>query len=334
MIVMSIHAPSSLEALYDWLRDGGAFTQEEACERLGLESTRQVRRLIRQLREADVPMQERRRHRKKEYFMAEEDRRTLDLPIDLTDRQLLALVVAAQVARAKLHPTPLASFLVEAMGVLQDTHPDPALSFEADTEPDHWHFGDAPSVPLDPDVFWTLREAASAQQSVYIDYRTASSGRVSTDRKVDPLLIAERRGSWLCVAYCHERRAVRDFSIAGISAIRLCEDEYFTLPASFDRATYFEGRFGAVNGGVVHTVRLLVDPDRAAYFRRKVYHPSQRIEAERENGYLIVAYRVRGLKEIAAWVRSWGASVKVLAPSALAERVTADAAAMLARYAD
>lgn len=331
---MSIRSRSSLQKLYDWLRNGEALTQEEARERLGLQSTRQVRRLIRQLREADVPVRERRRHRKKEYFLAEEDRRAPGLPVDLTERQLLALVVAAQAARAKLRPTPLAEFLDEAVAALRAPHPDPALSFEADAEPARWHFSDAPSVPLDPEVFWTLRRAASHQQPVRIDYEAASSGRVSTDRKINPLLIAERRGSWLCVAYCYERRAVRDFSIAGISAIRPCEGEHFTPPSSFDRSTYFEGRFGAVAGHTPHTVRLLVEPDRAPYFRRKMYHPSQRIEAERADDRLVVTYTVHGLEEIAAWIRSWGPGVKVLAPAALARRVTDDASAVLARYAD
>lgn len=330
---MSLPPPSSFQQLHDWLRDGGAFTQEEAAERLGLGSKRQVRRLLRKLREAGVSVRERRRGREKEFYLAEEDWRAPDFPVDLTERQLLALVVAAQAARAKLRPTPLAGFLGEAVDALQAAHPDPAGSFETDTEPARWHFSNAPSVPLDPEVFWTLREAASERHPVQIDYRAASSGRVSTNRKIDPLLIAERRGSWMCVAYCHERRAVRDFSLAAISAIRLCEGERFHPPSTFDRARYFEGRFGAVSGDEVRVVRLLVERNRAPYFRRKLYHPSQRIDEERADGRLVVSYEVRGLEEIGAWVRSWGAGVKVLAPDELAERVAAEAAAVQARYA-
>lgn len=329
---MDLAPRSTREDLVALLQDGHVLTTAELADRLDV-SKRHVRRLINeQLRPAGVSIQDRKRGREKEFFLPEPDWRTPGLPVDLTERQLLALVVAAQAARAKLRPTPLAEFLTEAVDVLRAAHPDPALSFEANAEPDHWHFSDAPSVPLDPEVFWTLREAASARQSVRIDYHSASSGRVSTGRKIDPLLIAERRGSWLCVAYCHEREGLRDFSLAGMSDVELCTDEYFTPPTSFDRARYFEGRFGAVAGDAVHTVRLLAEPDRAPYFRRKTYHPSQEIEEAREDGRLVVSYEVAGLDEVASFVQSWGVGVTVLDPPQLAERIAAEAETVAARY--
>lgn len=330
---MTLRPETTLARFYELLADAHVLTMNEASERLGV-SKRHVRRLMQQLRDEGVPLETRRRGREKEVLLPEAERPVPDFPVDLTERQLLALVVAAQAARATLRPTPLAGFLSDAVGALRAAHPDPAFTFEANAEPTRWHFSDAPSVPIDPDVFWTLRAAASNRQPVRIDYYSASSERRSTGRKIDPLLIAERRGSWLCVAFCHERQAVLDFSMAAISAIRLCEGERFTPPASFDRATYFEGRFGAVAGAATHTVRLLVEADRAPYFRRKMYHPSQHIEDTRGDGRIVVRYAVDGLAEIAAWVRSWGAAVKVIAPSALAAQIAEDAAAMRARYTE
>jgi len=328
---MRVHRPSSAERLLDLLRDGTHLTQKEAADRLDL-STRQVRRLLKQLGKQGIDIQEAQRGKQKEYYLDGADLRAENLPLDLTERQVLALVVAAQAAQAKLAPTPLARYLAEAVEALHAIHPDPAGSFETDTEPARWHFSDAPSVPIDPDVFWTLRAAASNHQPVRIDYYSASSERRSTDRKIDPLLIAERRGSWLCVAYCHERRAVLDFSMAAISSVEPCEGEIFDPPLDFERATHFEGRFGAVAGEATHSVRLLVEPKRVPYFRRKMYHPSQHIDEVREDGRVIVSYEVAGLEEVAAWVRSWGSGVKVLDPPELAEQIAADAAAMRARY--
>jgi len=333
MGAMPLHRETTLSRFYDLLADGHVLTTAEASERLGV-TKRQVRRLAHQLRDHDVPLQTRQNGREKAYLLPASERAVPDIPVDLTERQLLALVVAAQTARAKLRPTPLAPHLTDAIGALQAAHPDPALSFEAHTEPARWHFSDAPSVPLDADVFWTLRGAASAQQPVRIDYYSASSDRASMGRKIDPLMIAERRGSWLCVAYCHQRQDVLDFSMAAISSVRRCEGEHFTPPASFDRSSYFAGRFGAVAGETTHTVRLLVESDRAPYFRRKVYHPTQEIAETREDGRIVVRYAVDGLDEIAAWVRSWGAGVKVLAPRALAEQIAAEAKAVRDRYAD
>ena len=120
--------------------------------------------------------------------------------------------------------------------------------------------------------------------------------------------------------------------MAAISSVEPCEGEIFDPPLDFERATHFEGRFGAVAGEAPHSVRLLVESKRVPYFRRKMYHPSQHIDEVREDGRVIVSYEVAGLEEVAAWVRSWGSGVKVLDPPELAEQIAADAAAMRARY--
>ena len=54
-------------------------------------------------------------------------------------------------------------------------------------------------------------------------------------------------------------------------------------------------RFGALAGGTIYPVRLLVEPDRAAYFERKDYHRTQLIEERRADGRLVVSYKVAGL---------------------------------------
>jgi predicted DNA-binding transcriptional regulator YafY len=78
-------------------------------------------------------------------------------------------------------------------------------------------------------------------------------------------------------------------------------------------------------------VRLLFDADVAEHVKRKVYHPSQELE-EREDGSVELSFEVAGLKDVRAWVRSWGPSVKVLEPERLARDVAADARAMMQRY--
>lgn len=335
---MSLHTPSSLQQLHDLFLDGAALTQAEAAERLDL-SVRQVRRLVRQLRDEDVPVQERQRGREKEYFLEEEDRRPHDFPIDLSEQQILALVVAAEAARSALRPTPLSEPLNAALDALLDRiAPHNLFTFNPEEAPAHWHFGDAPSVDLDPEVFGILAQAVDRKRSVLIDYHTASTGRFSTDRKIDPLVMAVPGGSWLCAAYCHEREQVLDFNLVGIKAIRWCDpegkDDDFDPPTGFDPELHFKGRFSAVSGDESYFVRLLVEPDRAPYFRRKKYHPTQQIMDERADGRLVVSYDVDGLEEIGAWVRSWGAGVKVLAPPELAAQIAADAATTQARYAE
>jgi predicted DNA-binding transcriptional regulator YafY len=135
------------------------------------------------------------------------------------------------------------------------------------------------------------------------------------------------------------RKGLRDFSIAGMEQVKPCVSggvpDHFDRPEDFDPELYFRERFGATAGDGYHTVRLLVAPDRAPYFERKEYHPTQQIEEapeDRLDGRMVVSYEVAGLKDVRAWVRSWGPGVKVLAPLELASMVAEDAAATRAQY--
>ena len=335
---MQLRKPSSAEQLYDLLASGHRLTKNEARQRLGLKSKRQIRRLVNRLKDRDIPVQETFEDGRKMFFLEARDQRPEDLPVDLTERQVRALLVAAEAAQATLRPTPLAEALQAATKqlrpLLDQTY---FFSFEPGREPERWHFEAPTSMPIDAEVFETLHRAIASCQSVRIDYHAASSGNRSTDRKIDPLVIAVRKNAWMVAAYCHRRKQVRDFNLFGIQSIRLCDsDEELTVQkrhADFDPDTYYRGRFSALAGDQVHTVRLLAEPKAARYFRRKRYHPTQQVAEEREDGRIVIEYEVAGLEEIASFVRSWGPKVKVLAPDALAERVAEEARQTAARYA-
>ncbi len=335
---MQLDALSSAQQLLKRLRNGRHLTQGEAADELGV-SPRQVRRLIKQLRANDIPVQEERSGRKKEYFLPPDELQVESLPVALSERQVLALVVAAEAARSALRPTPLSEPLRAALEELIGRISPHVHTFEPDQERAHWHFGDAPSAELDPDVFETLAQAIDEQQTVQVDYFTASTGRRWTGRRIDPLVMAAPGGSWICVAYCHIRDGLRDFSLAGIKSIEPSTSngtpDYFDRPEEFDPDMYFRDRFGALAGDEIYEVRLLVEPDRAPYFERKEYHPTQVVEEvpeDRTDDRMVVSYEVAGLKDVRAWVRSWGPGVKVLAPPELASMVAEDAAATRAQY--
>lgn len=335
---MHLDPPSTADQLLALLRRGERLTQQEAADRLDL-SARQVRRIITRFQEENIPIRSARRGRAKEYYLDLPDQQVDGLPVGLKERQMLALVVAAEAARSALRPTPLADPLAGAVGQLLPHISPHVMSFEPEEESGHWHFGDAPSVDLDPDVFETLTAAIDRRQPVRIDYYTASTDTHWDGRKINPLVLAAPRGSWICVAYCHMREGLRDFSLAGIDRVAPCtsggQPERFDRPEGFDPEFYFRDRFGALAGDEVHTVRLLVEPDRAPYFERKRYHPTQVIEEgpeEREDNRMVVSYEVAGLQEVRAWVRSWGPGVKVLDPPELASLVAEDAAATREQY--
>jgi predicted DNA-binding transcriptional regulator YafY len=256
----------------------------------------------------------------------------------LSERQTLALLVAAEAARPTLRPTPLAEPLQTVGEHLAERLAPHVTSFDPEVQPQRWHFDSAGASTFEPEVFEVLQRAIREQRSVRMEYVTASTGERHARRRIDPLLLAAAGTSWLVVAYCHKREGVRDFALAGIERVWPCDPAedtgsvYFDPPAGFDAELHFKGRFSAMSGDEAHVVRLLAEPEAARYFRRKRYHPTQQIEEERPDGRAVVSFEASSLKEVAAFVRSWGTGVRVLAPQTLARQMAADARAVAQRY--
>jgi predicted DNA-binding transcriptional regulator YafY len=206
----------------------------------------------------------------------------------------------------------------------------PTYSFEPEFQQEVWHFDTGAASNIEPEIFWTVVQAANALETLTIDYYSASTNRYSSGRKIDPLVIAEQAGSWLVAAYCHEKQRVLDFSLPAIEAAEPTGSN-FLRPEGFDREAHFESRFNALKGDEMQEVVIRVDEEKTEYFQRKTYHPSQ--ESERlENGDLKVRFTVSNLDDVAAFVRAWGPDVTVLHPESLAERIESDLEAALQAY--
>ena len=316
-----------------WLNSGEELPYAEMRQRLGL-SQKQVGRAIDELRRHGIPV--RSRGRTRTFFIPEDLRRTPYRVIELSEEEIVALSVAAQASVSVLEPTPLAAPLSSAFDSLLSSIGRQPISFDVESQRRQWHFGGAHSVPLNADIFRTLWQAILDRQSVRIDYYSARARRETRGRKVDPYTLAVRAGSWMLVAYCHQERGVRDFSLPDISGAVPCDPatdprSFFEPREDFDIEAHFRDRFNAIPGEL-REVRLLVEPDRARYFRRKIYHSTQRIEKEHPDGRIVVSYRIAGLEDIRSWVQSWGTGVTVLEPEELREIIRGQAEEIVERY--
>ncbi len=312
--------------------DGRIFSVDDLCEELG-RTERTVRRILRELCEQGAPIESETRSGGKKYFYIREENRELPLVhrLRFNTEEIQALWVAVQAARSVLAPTPLLAPLDTAFDTLKSALPKRSVGFHIVEQAQQWHFGTAAMTELQHEVFTLLQKARAERQSVRFDYITASTGRLSQNRKVDPYGFALRGTTWLLIGFCHTRKAIRDFAIADISNIRLCnaaEEECidYDIPKDFDLDLHFRDRFNALASGEPYTVRLLVEQNRAQYFRRKLYHPTQQIEVEHPDGRIEVSYEVLGLDEIRAFIQGWGSYLKVLEPEELVGMIREDIA--------
>lgn len=327
--------PTHLQLL-SLLRGGEALTQAEMTEQLPIDSKRQARRLIGKLEDAGVSLEARRRGREKEYRLPPEQWGT-HLRLDLSEREMMALLLTAQAASSGLGPAPLKDALRGATSALIKGLPMSVTTFEPSTMMDYIHFGEATSVEVDPDVFLNLVDALGNRRSLEIDYYSASSDRRYKGRKVDPWGLAVRGDAWLCVANDHRSGELRDFNLARIEAVwpRFSNSNGgdYQIPEDFDLELYFIDRFESLDAEEIYEVRLLVEPGAVPYFESKSYHRTQQIHDQRTEGdQIVVSYEVAGLEEIAAFVRSWGTDVTVLHPPELAHCIVQEAQGVILRH--
>lgn len=335
---------SSAEQLLRLLKQGKTLTYQAMIEELPISTKRHARRLIKRLREANFSVEEHYEGHEKVFALPPGEQAGPTVSLDLTEREALALTLAADATRSGSGPTPLDNALTDAFDRLLRQISNAVKSFEPDDLVAHLHFGEASDVEIDSSVFMALVRALSNRQAIRIDYYTASTNTRHEGREIEPWALARRGDSWLCVARDPVKDELRDFNLSRIDAIRPTSEGNpggdYQIPEDFDLEIYFIDRFEALEGEEVHLVRLLVEPDLAPYFRSKQYHRTQQIHdtpkqdsALSENSeQIVVSYEVSGLEEMEAFVRSWGEGVKVLSPPELAQRIVREARKVVLRY--
>ncbi|MEM8599994.1 MAG: WYL domain-containing protein [Bacteroidota bacterium] len=316
--------------LLAYLASGATPSQVEAARRVGC-SERSARRHLRAMEHDGLVAVETDAAGFKRYRLKPEHW-PLTTTVDLPEREVEALTVAILAARDLLAPTPFAEPLARAHQQLERAWIAKAMNFEPQDEAARWHFDGGAAPPFDPACFGALLEAVRNMRPVDVDYYTASRAALSQGRQLHPLGFLVRSGAWCLVAYDPGVGDYRDFALAGFRGVTVVEDETFMPPAGFDLSMYGRDRFGALADGNPQEVRLWVSPEAVPYFRRKLYNPTQQIEAEEADGSATVSFDVEGLPSVVSWVCSWGPKVRVLAPPELVKAVAAAHRSAAGRY--
>lgn len=322
---------SSDERLRRLLDTGATYTMLQLQQALNL-GTKQIRRLLDRLQDEGIPIEEKRQGKLKLVSLPA-DRQRVPVPdLRFDTAELRALAIAAKASRSVLIGTPHIAALKRAFDKLLERARPVTYLFDFDEPMQEWHFAEDPTDPIALDCFQSIETAMDERQSVRIDYLTGKDGRQSMGRKVDPYCFIKRGRAWILVAYCHTRQEVRNFSMIRVSRTEPCSGHYFDIADDFDAEQFFRLSLGAINEGECYVLRLLVEPDKALYFRERKYHPTQEIEEERPDGRLVVSYELEGFEEMRSFCQGWGVGVTVLAPDELRDRLREEAATLLVRY--
>jgi predicted DNA-binding transcriptional regulator YafY len=169
-----------------------------------------------------------------------------------------------------------------------------------------------------------IRRAIVKQQTLRFHYhaRSGADGSHSLDRDADPYGLVFVSGHWYMVAHCHIRGDIRNFRLDRIDRPSLLP-RLFARPANFEVVQVSRSDRDLV-------VRALFDANIARWVREdRLFY----IESKQEtNNGLLVTLRVRHENDVLQWLLGWGARVRVLEPKSLAQRLRAEAEALLRQY--
>lgn len=164
-----------------------------------------------------------------------------------------------------------------------------------------------------------LVEASLDRRRAAMRYHSFSSNRVK-DYVIEPQQVIYGNGALYLLAYVPEYREVRTFALDRIVRLSLLE-EHFEPLADLTREV-FPHSLGIHNGTPIR-VTLEFTSTLARYVRERVWHPSQQIEATGDGG-LRLSLEVCDDWALRTWILGFGAHVRVVAPSGLAQDILAE----------
>jgi predicted DNA-binding transcriptional regulator YafY len=166
------------------------------------------------------------------------------------------------------------------------------------------------------DITRRLFDAARDRHVVVMRYFSAKSNRAKA-YTVQPYRLALAHGGVYLIAFVPQYDEFRTFAVERVEKLSVSEDTFRKtrdLPADL---------FGASLGvfwAEPERIELEFDARIAPYVRGRVWHDSQRTE-EMADGRLAMTLDVSNDWALRSWVLGFGASVRVLRPSTLAEAI-------------
>ena len=177
------------------------------------------------------------------------------------------------------------------------------------------------SGPVERERFALLRQAIVGRRVLQFSYCGMSGQR--TQRRVEPVKLRFKYGSWYLQGYCRERQAFRTFKICRMEEPALLEEKFLPrpLPPEVEELPSSWGK----------TIEVRLRFTEKAAFRVYDEFPPEKVTHLPEGGFLVVdQYPDDG--GICGYLLSFGREMTVLSPPELRRRLGEEAQKILENY--
>lgn len=177
--------------------------------------------------------------------------------------------------------------------------------------------------------FQTIAGALMQRKRLHIRYHGREKNQ-TTEREISPQRLIHYRDNWYVDAWCHERHALRSFSIDRIQNARTLAHASEDINA-LQLDTHFTSAYGIFAGQATHTAILRFTPERARWVADEHWHPQQQGDFLPDGSYeLRIPYN--DPRELIMDILKYGAEVEVVGPEGLRKEVIERLRGALTRY--
>lgn len=172
-----------------------------------------------------------------------------------------------------------------------------------------------------------ISDAYSMKKKIGIGYKSIKSGE--SERVLHPYGIYNYEGDTYLIAYCENRKEVRDFKLCRISKLNIMDEKY-KIDKDFDIHEYTKNSIGNFKGEEIE-IHLIIREPFATIVSEKRWSSKQSIK-ELSDGSIEFRARMMGYEQMKSWILGMGPNVTVLEPKKLVDDIKEDIKKMMNTY--
>lgn len=166
--------------------------------------------------------------------------------------------------------------------------------------------------------FQAVGSALLRRRRLSITYYARSDDSTS-QREVSPQRLVHYRDNWYLDAWCHQRDALRSFSVDAIQNVQVIDRRAADVP-EHQLDDELGAGYGIFSGHAVHYAQLRFSPRRARWVAAERWHPNQ-IGRWDHAGYWLLTVPYADPRELVMDILRHLPDVRVIAPDELREEV-------------
>ncbi len=168
------------------------------------------------------------------------------------------------------------------------------------------------------EYFQVLNQALFNRKRIIIKHYNRQLDAI-TQREVSPQRLTFYRDNWYLDSWCHQRKALRSFSIDAIQNVEITAKKAKEIDDQLINAQLGNG-YGIFSGSQTQKAVLKFNEKRARWVSREQWHPEQKAYFD-DDGFYWLEIPYSQPTELIMDILRYGADVEVIEPSALREKL-------------